>query len=98
VVLVVPKPPLGGPGDLGQVIQFGDHPKKRGLQTNCRPLDFFQKFLLQKAPSGEVARGTPWNEKNAPTGTRRMWGKEDQSALSKSGDRKLETEKGAPLT
>jgi hypothetical protein len=63
VVLVVPKPPLGGPGDLGQVIQFGDHPKKRGLQTNCRPLNFFQKFLLQKRPSGGRECGTLWNAK-----------------------------------
>jgi hypothetical protein len=53
-----PEPPLGGPGDLGQVIQFGDHPKKRGLRTNCRPLNFFSEIF---APEGAFWRARVWN-------------------------------------
>jgi hypothetical protein len=60
-----PEPPLGDPGDLGQVIQFGDHPKKRGTKRSFRPLNFFHFFPSQKPPSGERRRGTPWNTKKS---------------------------------
>jgi HTH domain len=58
-----PKPPLGGLGDFGQVIQFGDHPKERGTKRSFRPLNFFHFFSPQKPASGVTPPWNAWNKK-----------------------------------